>query len=65
MQNKFYYADERKSNGMPAMMGRSGEAHAKFYTWLAEQKEQGPWRATFVDGVHTHFPEVDNVAWTG
>jgi len=26
---------------MPAMMERSGEAHAKFYTWLAEQRGQG------------------------
>lgn len=36
---RFYYADERRSNGMPAMMERSGELKAKFYTLLAEQKE--------------------------
>ncbi|KAE9381040.1 putative short-chain dehydrogenase [Stipitochalara longipes BDJ] len=59
---KFYYADERKVDGMPAMAARSGPAHAKFYIWLAEQKEQGPWRATFVDGVYQSFPVVDRLA---
>ena len=59
MENRFYYADERKSDGMPAMMQRIREAHAKFYTWLAEQEEQRPWKATFVDGVYTNFPGVD------
>ena len=60
-RNRFYYADERKSDGMPAMGDRSGPAHAKFYTWLSEQKEQGPWRATHVEGVYTAFPVVDQL----
>jgi hypothetical protein len=58
---KFYYADERKVDGLPAMAARSGLAHAKFYSWLAEQKEQGPWRATFVDGAYAAFPVVDRL----
>ena len=61
MLRRFYYADERKADGMPAMQKRSGEAHARFYTWLVEQKEQGPWRATFFDGVYTSFPVVDRL----
>jgi hypothetical protein len=58
---RFYYGDERKADGMPAMEGRSGPAHAKFYTWLSEQKEQGPWRATHVEGVYTAFQVVDRL----
>jgi len=60
VESRFCYADESTSDGMPAMMERSGEAHAKFYTWLAEQKGQGHWRAIFVDGVYTRFPVVDS-----
>jgi hypothetical protein len=38
------------------MKGRRGAAHAKFYTKPSKQKEQGPWRATFVDDVSAAFP---------
>ena len=44
------------------MMKRSGEAHAKFCTWLAEQKGQGHWRAIFVDGVYSRSPVVEKLA---
>ncbi|KAL8828991.1 MAG: hypothetical protein Q9191_002271 [Dirinaria sp. TL-2023a] len=54
---KFYYADERKSDGGPALMGIDGDAHAKLYAQLAEGKAQGPWQQTFVKGVgYKQFP---------
>lgn len=62
MESRFYYTDERTRDGMPAMMERSGEAHAKFCTWLAEQKGQGHWRAIFVDGVYSRSPVVEKLA---
>ncbi|KAI3397701.1 hypothetical protein diail_10470 [Diaporthe ilicicola] len=48
---KFYYADERNSDGSPAYGAIDGPAHAKFYTELAEGTSQGPWSQTFVKGV--------------
>jgi len=45
---KFYYADERKSDGSPAFSAIDGEAHGRFYVQLAEDERQGPWLATFV-----------------
>ncbi|MCJ1456198.1 hypothetical protein MMC28_006558 [Mycoblastus sanguinarius] len=47
---KFYYADERTSDGAPMYKDLSGSAHADFYIGLAESKTQGPWQATFVKG---------------
>ncbi|KIW09944.1 hypothetical protein PV08_11720 [Exophiala spinifera] len=51
----FYYGDERKADGSP-IYKVSGEAHAKHYWELAEDKSQGPWLQTFVNGVgYTKF----------
>ena len=47
---RFYYADERKSDGTPAYSAIDGEAHAKMYIELSEGKTQGPWQQTFVKG---------------
>ncbi|KAI1245924.1 hypothetical protein MGN70_012818 [Eutypa lata] len=46
---KFYYADERKANGTAKYMV-DGDAHAKLFKALAEEKTQGPWHQTFVMG---------------
>ncbi|ORY25565.1 putative short chain type dehydrogenase [Naematelia encephala] len=46
---KFYYADERKTDGSPKF-GVSGDAHANLYWELAYAKTQGPWLQTFVQG---------------
>ncbi|KAK4078365.1 uncharacterized protein Triagg1_3381 [Trichoderma aggressivum f. europaeum] len=47
---KFYHTDERESNGEPAYDNLDAEAHADFYIKLSEEKDQGPWNATFVKG---------------
>ncbi|KAL7914277.1 NAD(P)-binding protein [Trichoderma velutinum] len=47
---KFYHTDERESNGEPAYDKLDAEAHANYYVKLAEEKDQGPWNATFVNG---------------
>ncbi|OAL07069.1 NAD(P)-binding protein [Phaeosphaeriaceae sp. SRC1lsM3a] len=47
---KFYYADERKTDGGPAYMDISGPGHAKHYVELSEGEKQGPWQQTFVTG---------------
>lgn len=49
--DSFYYVDERTENGQPAMMKIDGPAHGEFVWQLAQQKEQGPWDATFVKGL--------------
>ena len=55
--NRFYYADERKADGSPAVNGVDGEAHGKLYVQLAEDKAQGPWQQTFVKGMgYKSFP---------
>lgn len=55
--NRFYYTDERKADGTVAGGAISGAAHADFYLKLAEDKEQGPWLATFVkDRGYLKFP---------
>jgi len=46
----FYFADQRKADGAPIGTDLSGQAHADFYYELAQNKEQGPWDATFVEG---------------
>ncbi|TFB00482.1 hypothetical protein CCMA1212_007576 [Trichoderma ghanense] len=56
---KFYFADERKSDGSPVYGAISGPAHGAFYTELAAQKTQGPWNATFVkDQGYVAFSET-------
>ncbi|KAH8889026.1 NAD(P)-binding protein [Thozetella sp. PMI_491] len=47
---KFYYVDERTSDGAPAMLARDGEAHAEHYLSLINEAKQGPWLQTFVKG---------------
>ena len=54
---RFYYGDERKSDGSHGGQGISGENHAKFYLKLAERIEQGPWKATFVGDTYVEFKE--------
>lgn len=49
MGNRFYYGDERKTDGT-AIYRVNGDAHAEEYWKLAEAKEQGPWLQTFVKG---------------
>ncbi|KAK9384490.1 hypothetical protein V1515DRAFT_541865, partial [Lipomyces mesembrius] len=52
---KFYYGDEPKADGT-AIYRVDGEAHAKLYWELAEEKTHGPWMQTFVKGVgYTKF----------
>ncbi|KAK9482169.1 hypothetical protein V1527DRAFT_415745 [Lipomyces starkeyi] len=48
---KFYYADERKTDGSAVYGGIDGEAAATHYLELAEGKTQGPWQQTFVKGL--------------
>ena len=47
---RFYYADERNSEGRPMYKGTTGPAHADLYLKLAEQEERLGWQITFVDG---------------
>ncbi|KAL6803397.1 NAD(P)-binding protein [Trichoderma sp. SZMC 28013] len=47
---KFYHTDERESDGEPAYDNLDAEAHANYYIQLVEEKDQGPWNATFVKG---------------
>lgn len=47
--DRFYYADERKANGTAKYMV-DGDAHARLFKGLAEEKAQGPWHQTFVMG---------------
>ncbi|KAM0354838.1 hypothetical protein ACHAPU_000666 [Fusarium lateritium] len=46
---KFYYADERKTDGAPKYVV-DGDAHADHFWDLAQSEEQGPWLQTFVKG---------------
>jgi hypothetical protein len=46
---RFYFADERQSNGGPTIPV-DGPAAGEAYVELAEKKEQGPWNWTFVKG---------------
>ena len=49
--NRFYYADERKSDGSAAFKDIDGEAHAEHYLKLSEGKDQEAWQQTFVKGI--------------
>jgi hypothetical protein len=48
MRGRFYYADQRLQDGAPPFREVRGRAHADFYYQLTTQ---GPWEATFVEGV--------------
>jgi len=51
----FYYADERKADGT-AKYRVDGDAHAKLFWELSQEKTQGPWFQTFVKDVgYTKF----------
>ncbi|EFZ03293.1 short chain dehydrogenase family protein [Metarhizium robertsii] len=60
---KFYYADERTSDGHGVSLeALSGEEAAKFYLDLAEGKQNPPWYATFVRGKgYVYFPESSRI----
>lgn len=47
---RFFYADERATDGKMKGMQLDGPAHAEFYAQLAEQEQEKavPWHATFV-----------------
>ncbi|OAA69348.1 NAD(P)-binding domain protein [Akanthomyces lecanii RCEF 1005] len=45
---KFYFADERQSDGRPAALDIDGAAHADMYWELANEKLQSYWLVTFV-----------------
>ena len=51
IESRFYYGDQRKADGGPVYSEIDGDAHAKLYLELAEEKAQGPWQQTFVSGV--------------
>lgn len=55
---QFFYVDERKASGGPAMMAIDGQAHADFFLALAERSAgKVPWQATFVkDKGYVEFP---------
>lgn len=46
--DRFFYADERTGDGKIKGMALDGEAHADFYSFLAEHEGEIPWHATFV-----------------
>jgi len=48
--SRFYFADERKSDGSPASSGVDGPAAAATYLHLAEAEKQEQWYYTFVKG---------------
>lgn len=50
MVPRFYHTDNREPDGTPRYYNPSPEAHGEHYLRLAEEKEQGPWNNTFVDG---------------
>lgn len=55
---RFYYADERDSEGAGVPLDKlSGEFAGEFYWDLAEKKQDIPWFATYVAGKgYVHFP---------
>jgi hypothetical protein len=61
--HRFYYPDERQPDGRLGGRGISGEAHAKIYKKLSEDKTQGPWLQTFVKGTgYVSFPADTDVS---
>ena len=53
--NRFFFADERMSDGGPMMSGPDGQSHADMYLALAEGKNDLPYFATFVNGKYQAF----------
>ena len=49
-QIRFFYADERNSEGSIKGHALDGDAHAEFYAQLATGDKDVPWHATFVKG---------------
>lgn len=45
---RFYFADERKSDGRPAALDIDEAAHAEMYWKLANETIQSYWLVTFV-----------------
>ncbi|KAK7225422.1 hypothetical protein V2G26_013425 [Clonostachys chloroleuca] len=45
---RFFYTDERKSDGQPVSTEIDGDAHSEFYLELITHEGQIPWHATFV-----------------
>lgn len=57
---RFYYADERQPNGLPAGLDRDGSGHAELYWELAHEPKQSKWLVTFIKGQgRKEFPGVD------
>jgi hypothetical protein len=48
--SRFFYADERNSDGNQVGGKVDGAAHADFYWDLAAGRAEVPWHATFVKG---------------
>ncbi len=48
LDDRFFYADERFADGTHKGLQLDGDAHAEFYTQLAEHEAGVPWQATFV-----------------
>jgi hypothetical protein len=44
---RFYYADQRESDGRPVAESRDGDAHAEMYFALAQEEKQSKWLVTF------------------
>ena len=45
---RFFYADERASDGKSKGQALDGDAHAEFFAQLATKPRDVPWHATFV-----------------
>lgn len=48
--HRFYYVDERTTEGKPMYDDISGPGHADFFASLVEKRSEVPWHATFVSG---------------
>ncbi|KAI2476130.1 hypothetical protein Ptr902_12406 [Pyrenophora tritici-repentis] len=47
---RFFYADQRLSDGAPMLNGVSGPAHGELYAQLVQHEGDIPWLVTFVQG---------------
>jgi hypothetical protein len=57
---KFYYTDERLSDGRPARELMSGEVRTKAMLALVEEPAQQPWYYTLVKGKgYVNFEDLD------
>lgn len=60
MRSRFYYADERETDGKPVYGRIDGPASGAMYLQLAEGDAQGPWHTTFVKGKgYKNFGELN------